>query len=713
MSGPSVVILTCGRARELAVVLHALADQTLLPGEVVLVEEERDGSVSSAGLDFSVLPFPVRSIPAPEGSFAERRNAGVAAAEGELVAFLDDDCEPDRHWLQRLAQALGANGWVAAGGTVLPAEELPAPEHYTPELGWLAGLTVPGFFGPLAGRRHNPMTANLIARREILREFPFQALAPPRGLDSFLYDQGREDAQWWRALRRAGRPVGCVPRAIAWHHIDASRLEWQRLADRAEADGRAHWRREGLAEELPAAARDVLGAPIAALRGAFSGPAAFRQQWAEQSIWARRQWSLLGAAGDDHASGVTPATRLRFLAAGLAGILSSELRALLRQPAVLLQRAAAPGPESVSPEKVHRQILFVLHDFLGDCVLALPALHQLCRAGSGAKVTVLTGPSCAPLLRANVLDLPEDLRPRILEVPDAARGRSLRAAVRLHSLLRGIAPDLVLIAYVHGLHPAPLFLLGAPVIAWPEDNGLQRRLYAELLTRPVPKSLEKAEAAALLDLLSPLGIGTHLRRPRLRASERARARVARILERAKVEPGSYAVLHVEQGGRFKFWPPENFATLAQTLSGAGVPIFLEGSPSGRAAVEKWMAGIPRCHALHGLLNSDELTALLESAALFVGADSGPSHVARAAGAPALLLFGASDVHRWGPLPAEVPPEGAPVKVVAAAPGNWLPEEQTGLPPDAGMRLLRADEVAAEALAMLRGDKTTPSRQESR
>ncbi len=711
MTAPSVVILTCGRVRELELVLRALAGQTLPPGEVVLVEDEQSGERSSAHLGVDSLPFPVRAFPAPEGSFAERRNAGIAKAQGEIVAFLDDDCEPDRHWLARLTGALEENGWVAAGGAVLPADGLPAPARYAPELAWLAGLTPPGFFGPLAGRLYHPMTANLAARREVFREFPFQALLPRPGMDRFLYDLGREDAQWWRSLRRAGKAVGAVPRAIAWHHIDKSRLEWDRLAERAEADGRAHWRREGLREELPGAARDVLYSPAGVVREALSGPHTLRQCWAVRSIWARRQWSLLREAVDDHGSGVTPTTRLRMLCGGLLGLFSSEARVLLRPMAATLHRSMGQGvPAGGKPP---RSVLFVLHDFLGDSVLALPALRQLCEALPRTRVTVLTGPSCAPLLRTNVEDFAGEVRPRILEVPPAARGGSPLAGLRLHGLVRREAPDVVLIAYAHGLHPAPLFLLGAPVVAWREDNGLERQLYAEILARPVPKSFEKHEAAALLDLLAPFGIGTRLRRPRIRASERARSRVTRILERADFEPGTYAVLHVERAGRFKFWPPENFARLAQTLAREGVPLFLEGSPSGRAAVEPWAGEIPRCQALHGLLDSDELTALLESAALFVGADSGPSHVARAAGTPTVLLFGMSEPHRWGALGEGVPPEGGPVEVLSGAPGNSLPGENAGLPADWGMRLLGVEEVARVALGLLHRKKTPSRGRESR
>ena len=62
-------------------------------GEVVerLVERLADGPAR----------FRYHAEPRPGLSWA--RNAGIAAADGDIVAFLDDDDEPDRHWLAGIA----------------------------------------------------------------------------------------------------------------------------------------------------------------------------------------------------------------------------------------------------------------------------------------------------------------------------------------------------------------------------------------------------------------------------------------------------------------------------------------------------------------------------------------------------------------------------------------------------------------------------------
>ncbi|MGH2669848.1 MAG: glycosyltransferase family 9 protein, partial [bacterium] len=78
-----------------------------------------------------------------------------------------------------------------------------------------------------------------------------------------------------------------------------------------------------------------------------------------------------------------------------------------------------------------------------------------------------------------------------------------------------------------------------------------------------------------------------------------------------------------------------------------------------------------------------LAALLEAARVFVGNDSGPSHLAAALGCPTLVLFGPTDPAVWAPVGdrvttlggrgagAETPWDGLTVERVETALGAWL------------------------------------------
>src|ERR671934_78233 len=64
--------------------------------------------------------FDVRLIRPPNGGLGGARNAGAAAATGEIVAYLDADAWPDPHWLHYLADTFERTGSGAVGGPNIP-----------------------------------------------------------------------------------------------------------------------------------------------------------------------------------------------------------------------------------------------------------------------------------------------------------------------------------------------------------------------------------------------------------------------------------------------------------------------------------------------------------------------------------------------------------------------------------------------------------------
>lgn len=97
MNSLSVVIPTKDRAEALARTLNALeaqrADGTSL--EVVVVDNgSGDGTPARVRDREGPAALPIRLLEQPEGGPAAARNAGVAAANGEILLFLGDDTEP-------------------------------------------------------------------------------------------------------------------------------------------------------------------------------------------------------------------------------------------------------------------------------------------------------------------------------------------------------------------------------------------------------------------------------------------------------------------------------------------------------------------------------------------------------------------------------------------------------------------------------------------
>jgi ADP-heptose:LPS heptosyltransferase len=119
----------------------------------------------------------------------------------------------------------------------------------------------------------------------------------------------------------------------------------------------------------------------------------------------------------------------------------------------------------------------------------------------------------------------------------------------------------------------------------------------------------------------------------------------RHLAKLRIEPGRYVLLFPGSGSAKKNWPIERFIELAGRLPGGLAPLFVTGP------AEHSMERIIRASSFAALdgLELAEVAAIAQAAALFVGNDSGVSHLAAAVGARGIVLFGPTDPCKWRPL----------------------------------------------------------------
>jgi len=111
-----------------------------------------------------------------------------------------------------------------------------------------------------------------------------------------------------------------------------------------------------------------------------------------------------------------------------------------------------------------------------------------------------------------------------------------------------------------------------------------------------------------------------------------------------------AVLAPGSGGRQKRLSPALAATLARRLRAEGHDLTLllgpAEDPAYGAALQEALRGV--AYTLVREPPITELARRLAGAVLYLGADSGVSHLAAALGAPSLVVFQASDPRVWGP-----------------------------------------------------------------
>jgi heptosyltransferase III len=154
---------------------------------------------------------------------------------------------------------------------------------------------------------------------------------------------------------------------------------------------------------------------------------------------------------------------------------------------------------------------------------------------------------------------------------------------------------------------------------------------------------------------------------------------ARLFAAPYSRGGPYAVLHPFASSPDKTWPQKNFLAVAKHVAGLGIePLFVAGAGEDLSAFEE--------HCCFKGAPLEEVKSMLAGAALFVGNDSGPAHIAAAFGRPVIVLFGSSDVENWRPWRTEnavlTSPHGInsiEVSEVAEAIDHLVPQPTTHLP----------------------------------
>ncbi|MBI3292811.1 MAG: glycosyltransferase family 9 protein [Elusimicrobia bacterium] len=127
-------------------------------------------------------------------------------------------------------------------------------------------------------------------------------------------------------------------------------------------------------------------------------------------------------------------------------------------------------------------------------------------------------------------------------------------------------------------------------------------------------------------------------------------------------------LHPFAGKLIRCWPLTRFRELAWLLweQKGAVSVLVCNRTERESFLAPDHAFPPRTVVTGGEYTLDQVAALLTRAAVFVGDDSGPAHLAAALGIPSVVLFGPSDPHRFAPR------SRSPVKVIQADPLADLP-----------------------------------------
>jgi heptosyltransferase I len=296
------------------------------------------------------------------------------------------------------------------------------------------------------------------------------------------------------------------------------------------------------------------------------------------------------------------------------------------------------------------RVLIVRVGAMGDVLHALPAVAALRRARPEWRIDWVVDERWAPLLSressygrsrgGSILDVvhhaavkewsanPASLLTfrRVVNLRRQMRERDYDIAVDMQGTIRSS-----IIAWMSGVKR---------VVGYVDPReSLARRFYSETVERQGVHVVEQGRALLQRAVDVELELGA-IPLP-FEPVEEAKAR--RLFE----EAGRFCWMAPRAGWGAKQWPAEKFGELAARLAEVGVATLVNAvgeNDEVAAQVVSASGGAARMVAC----GVAELTSLLRRAALFVGGDSGPTHLAAALGVPLVGLYGPTDPARNGP-----------------------------------------------------------------
>src|SRR5579859_6312578 len=300
------------------------------------------------------------------------------------------------------------------------------------------------------------------------------------------------------------------------------------------------------------------------------------------------------------------------------------------------------APSSLLPNLPRKaNVLIVRLRSIGDVVLTLPALQALHEWRPDLRIHMLVEPLSAPLLEGHPAITEVIILRKFWETVRLLRRRDFSIAFNMHggptsAFLTRLSGAPVRVCWAqrqfssfYNVHVPIHFPVAGRIEMHTAEHRLQQLLYTGLPEKPLPAAKVYVNADA---------------------ADRVRRKLA---EQGISSDQRYAVIRPGASQANKRWPTERFAAIAQWLREAhGIATVVNLGPGDKQIAAEVKQGFAALGIIISDLDLRGLVALLEGSSLFIGNDTGPTHIAAALGKKSVVIFGASDSKVWSPWKTE-------------------------------------------------------------
>lgn len=306
------------------------------------------------------------------------------------------------------------------------------------------------------------------------------------------------------------------------------------------------------------------------------------------------------------------------------------------------------------PDPVPVNILIVKTSAIGDVIHTLPALNALRRKYPEARIDWLVEEAAADLVLGHkALDTVLVSR-RKAWVRDLRQGRVLAAWRGFRDFVKRLrATKYDLLIDFQGLLKSGIFVgLARAKRKVGFGKGMEHAEGSYIfLNEPVPPvNMDQHAAIRELLLLKAIGIESEEVVFDLPIGQEQREKVRELLASEGIDPAKHLVaINPMTTWETKHWRNERFARVADQLLDRGMAVVFSGGPQDVQGIEGIRAAMTgKAASLAGKTTLKELAALYERVAVLITTDTGPMHLAAAAGTPVVALFGPTAPWRTGP-----------------------------------------------------------------
>jgi GT2 family glycosyltransferase len=234
---PSISVIICvyteARWDHILAAVDSLRAQTLTAAETIIVVDYNPALYKRL---VAFMPDVTVVENREEKGLSGGRNTGAALAQGEIIAFLDDDAAADPDWLKFLAEDFASPDIKGVGGLTVPDWQTARPSWMPEEFLWVIGSNYKGM-PPSGAPVRNLLGGNMSFRREVFDLVDGFQTGVGRTAESLPF--GCEETLFCIRLhqRSPGSLLVMEHRAKVRHYVPDSRCRFSYFLSRCYAEG--------------------------------------------------------------------------------------------------------------------------------------------------------------------------------------------------------------------------------------------------------------------------------------------------------------------------------------------------------------------------------------------------------------------------------------------------------------------------------------------